>query len=104
MTPELFMDWKKKKTEEREAGFAAQRAERAKNDRMRYGSVRYPVLSVFETLELLLIWSSPHFSGRELFLMDASLFVDDAEAYERYQRQEEPESSEQTVIYEFATT
>ncbi|KAK4766217.1 hypothetical protein SAY87_007859 [Trapa incisa] len=65
MTPELFMEWKKKKMEEREAGLAAQRAERAKNDRM---------------------------SGRELFLSDASLFVDDAEAYDKYQREEEPES------------
>lgn len=36
MTPDLFMQWKKKKIDEREAGLAAQRAERAKNDRMRY--------------------------------------------------------------------
>lgn len=36
MTPELFMQWKKKKIEERDAGLAAQRAERAKNDQMRY--------------------------------------------------------------------
>lgn len=28
-------------------------------------------------------------SGRELFASDASLFVDDAEAYEQYQRDEE---------------
>ncbi|KAL5800157.1 hypothetical protein ACOSQ3_033249 [Xanthoceras sorbifolium] len=70
MTPDLFMQWKKKKIEEREAGIAAQRAERAKNDRM---------------------------SGRELFLADASLFVDDAEAYEKYQREEEPVSTEQKV-------
>ncbi|KAK6228115.1 hypothetical protein QUC31_006490 [Theobroma cacao] len=69
MTPELFMLWKTKKMEEREASLAAQRAERAKNDRM---------------------------SGRELFLLDASLFVDDAEAYEEYQR-EEPEVAEQKV-------
>ncbi|KAL7092031.1 hypothetical protein ACP275_12G140200 [Erythranthe tilingii] len=61
MTPELFMQWKKKKVEEREAGLAAQRADRAKNDRM---------------------------SGRELFLSDASLFIDDAEAYDDYQREE----------------
>ncbi|KAK9169036.1 hypothetical protein Syun_001176 [Stephania yunnanensis] len=67
MTPDLFMQWKKKKTEEKEAGLAAQRAERAKNDRM---------------------------SGRELFLSDASLFVDDAEAYEKYQREEEPDVSQ----------
>ncbi|GAV63718.1 hypothetical protein CFOL_v3_07236 [Cephalotus follicularis] len=68
MTPELFMQWKKKKVEEKEAGLAAQRADRAKNDRM---------------------------SGRELFLLDSSLFVDDAEASEQYQREEEPEDTEQ---------
>ncbi|TXG49624.1 hypothetical protein EZV62_025499 [Acer yangbiense] len=70
MTPDLFVQWKKKKIDEREAGLAEQRAERAKNDRM---------------------------SGRELFLSDASLFVDDAEAYEKYQREEESESTEQKV-------
>lgn len=62
MTPEVFMQWKKKKIAERDAGLAAQMAERAKNDRM---------------------------SGRELFLSDSSWFVDDSEAYERYQREEE---------------
>eukprot|EP00268_Persea_americana_P015904 TRINITY_DN1750_c0_g1_i1.p1 TRINITY_DN1750_c0_g1~~TRINITY_DN1750_c0_g1_i1.p1 ORF type:complete len:361 (-),score=105.43 TRINITY_DN1750_c0_g1_i1:256-1338(-) len=67
MTPELFMQWKKKTMDEREAGLAAQRADRAKHDRM---------------------------SGRELFLSDASLFVDDVEACERYQREEEPEVTE----------
>lgn len=35
MTPELFMQWKKKKIAERDAGLASQMAERAKNDRMR---------------------------------------------------------------------
>jgi hypothetical protein len=35
MTTELFMQWKRKKAEEREAGQAAMKAERAKNDRMR---------------------------------------------------------------------
>ncbi|KAJ0046457.1 hypothetical protein Pint_06140 [Pistacia integerrima] len=70
MTPELFMQWRKKKMEEREAGLAAQRADRAKNDRM---------------------------SGRELFLSDSSLFVDDAEAYEKYQRDEEPGNTENKV-------
>lgn len=35
ITPELFMQWKNKKMKEREAGLAALRAERAKNDRMR---------------------------------------------------------------------
>ncbi|KAF3777963.1 Zinc finger CCCH domain-containing protein 11 [Nymphaea thermarum] len=69
LTPDLFMQWKKKKMEEREAGLAALRAERAKNDRM---------------------------SGRELFLADASIFVDDAEAYEMYQR-EEPNEVEESV-------
>ncbi|ONI24040.1 hypothetical protein PRUPE_2G220500 [Prunus persica] len=69
MTTDLFMQWRKKKTEEKEAGLAVQRAERAKNDRM---------------------------SGRELFLADASVFVDDAEAYEKYQRQE-PEAAEEKV-------
>ncbi|KAL2509475.1 Zinc finger CCCH domain-containing protein 21 [Forsythia ovata] len=67
MTPELFMEWKKKKMEEREVGMAALRAERAKNDRM---------------------------SGRELFLSDASLFVDDAEAYDKYQREEESDAQQ----------
>ncbi|KAH6762398.1 Zinc finger C-x8-C-x5-C-x3-H type family protein [Perilla frutescens var. hirtella] len=69
MNPELFMQWKKKKVDEREAGLAAQRADRAKNDRM---------------------------SGRELFLLDASLFVDDAEAYDKYQREEEPDVEQKT--------
>ncbi|CAM8923567.1 hypothetical protein QQ045_022607 [Rhodiola kirilowii] len=67
MTPDLFFQWKKKKMDEKEAGIAAQRADRAKNDRL---------------------------SGRELFLSDASLFVDDAEAYDSYQREEQPEASE----------
>ncbi|KAL5569210.1 hypothetical protein UlMin_025785 [Ulmus minor] len=68
MTPELFFQWKKKKTDEREAGLAAQQAERAKNDRM---------------------------SGRELFLSNASLFVDDDEAYEKYNREEETAATEE---------
>ncbi|XVF55406.1 hypothetical protein PTKIN_Ptkin06aG0033600 [Pterospermum kingtungense] len=62
MTPELFMAWKKKKIAERDESLAAQMAERAKNDRM---------------------------SGRELFTSDASLFVDEAEAYEKYLREEQ---------------
>ena len=37
-------------------------------------------------------------SGRELFLSDASLFVDDAEAYDQYQREEEPDVPEQKVL------
>lgn len=70
MTPELFYQWKKKRMDEREAGIAAKQAERAKNDRM---------------------------SGRELFMADASLFVDDddAEAYEKYRRDDA--EAEQTV-------
>ncbi|KAK1562697.1 hypothetical protein Q3G72_015834 [Acer saccharum] len=70
MTPELFMAWKKKKMSERDAGLAALRAERAKNDRM---------------------------SGRELFLSDSSLFVDDAEAYDKYQREEDSNATEHKV-------
>ncbi|KAG0594390.1 hypothetical protein M758_UG074100 [Ceratodon purpureus] len=64
MTAELFADWKRKKAEAREAELTARRAERARADRM---------------------------SGRELFLSDASLFVDDAEAYDIYIREEEPD-------------
>jgi hypothetical protein len=37
------------------------------------------------------------FSGRELFMADASVFVDDAEAYEVYERDEESEANKQTV-------
>ncbi|KAK2979336.1 hypothetical protein RJ640_013300 [Escallonia rubra] len=70
ITTELFFQWKNKKTEEREAGLAAERAERAKNDRM---------------------------SGRELFLSDASLFVDDidADASENYHTEEETDKVEE---------
>jgi len=38
MTPALFMEWKRKKIAERDAGLAASQAERAKNDRMRLKS------------------------------------------------------------------
>lgn len=34
-------------------------------------------------------FASSFSSGRELFLSDASLFVDDAEAHDKYQREEE---------------
>lgn len=37
------------------------------------------------------------FSGRELFMADASVFVDDAEAYEVYERHEESEANEEPV-------
>ncbi|KAF3662848.1 Zinc finger CCCH domain-containing protein 11 [Capsicum annuum] len=63
LTTDLFMEWKKKKMEEREANLAKERADRAKNDRM---------------------------SGRELFMSDASWFVDDVGAYDKYEREEEP--------------
>ncbi|KAL2933810.1 Zinc finger CCCH domain-containing protein 21 [Bienertia sinuspersici] len=70
MTPELFAQWKKKKTDERAANMASQTADRAKNDRM---------------------------SGRELFMSNASLFVDDIGAWEHYERDEsenkEPEAN-----------
>eukprot|EP00250_Pteridium_aquilinum_P005020 c15184_g2_i1 orf=92-796(+) len=62
LTPELFAEWKRKKISEREEKLAAKRAERAKDDRM---------------------------SGRELFASDASLFVDDVEAYDNYARDKE---------------
>ncbi|KAJ0829194.1 putative ZC3H15/TMA46 family protein [Helianthus annuus] len=70
MTTDLFMQWKKKKVDEKEAGLAAQRVEQAKNDRM---------------------------SGRELFLSDGSVFVDDAKAYEKYNREEEPNNTADKV-------
>jgi hypothetical protein len=38
-----------------------------------------------------------HCSGRELFLSDSSLFVDDAEAYDKYQREPESDVVEQKV-------
>ncbi|KAI9086368.1 hypothetical protein K1719_031822 [Acacia pycnantha] len=68
MTPELFMQWKEKKIAERDANLAEQQAERAKNDRM---------------------------SGRELFLSNASFFVDDVDAYDKYQREPESNDNEQ---------
>ncbi|KAB2604298.1 zinc finger CCCH domain-containing protein 11-like [Pyrus ussuriensis x Pyrus communis] len=57
MTPELFMQWKKKKIAERDAGLLQK-------------------------------------CGRELFLSDSSLFVDDAEADEKYHKEEEPAVAE----------
>ena len=44
MIPELFFEWKKKKIEERDANIAAQQAERAKNDRMRYIHYLFPMV------------------------------------------------------------
>ena len=49
-------------------------------------------------LRLVIDTIFPCFSGRELFLSDASLFVDDAEAYEKYNREEEPDVPDQKVI------
>jgi hypothetical protein len=43
------------------------------------------------------MYFSLHFSGRELFLSDSSLFVDDAEAYEKYQRESGSDVTEQKV-------
>lgn len=40
-------------------------------------------------------------SGRELFLSDSSLFVDDVEAHEKYQRDQEPPVAEQKVRFIF---
>ncbi|XP_048432932.1 zinc finger CCCH domain-containing protein 21-like isoform X1 [Pyrus x bretschneideri] len=74
MTPELFMQWKKKNIAERDASLAAKMAERAKND---------------------------HMSGRELFLSDSSLFVDDAEADEKYHKEEEPAVAEKKANENF---
>ncbi|GJZ89668.1 zinc finger CCCH domain-containing protein 11-like protein, partial [Tanacetum coccineum] len=68
MTTDSFMGWKKKKMDEKGVVRDSQRAKRAKNDRM---------------------------SGRELFLADASLFVDDAEAYDKCHREEKPDNSNQ---------
>ncbi|GBG79952.1 hypothetical protein CBR_g30214 [Chara braunii] len=62
LTGELFAEWKRKKKEKKDAENAEKQAERAKADRM---------------------------SGRELFLSDATLFVDDAEACDEYEREEE---------------
>jgi hypothetical protein len=46
---------------------------------------------------LISLWSKLVFSGRELFLSDASLFIDDIEAYENYDRQEREQANEQEV-------
>lgn len=40
-------------------------------------------------------------SGRELFLLDSSLFVDDAEAYDKYQREEEADGDQKVSIPHF---
>jgi hypothetical protein len=38
-------------------------------------------------------------SGRELFMADASVFIDDAEAYEVYERCDESQASEEQVEF-----
>lgn len=52
-----------------------------------------------ECINLNFTSSSP--SGRELFLADASLFVDDAEAYDKYQREDEPEAEQKVAAPHF---
>jgi hypothetical protein len=39
ITTELFLQWKREKQAKREAELSAKRAERAKNDRMRYKDI-----------------------------------------------------------------
>lgn len=95
MTPELFAQWKKKKTDERMANMASQSADRAKNDRMRYQcflclscliyGLLYFLHIIYSDASLLVIH---FFSGRELFMSNASLFVDDIGAWEHYERHE----------------
>ncbi|GKC55926.1 zinc finger CCCH domain-containing protein 11-like protein [Tanacetum coccineum] len=63
-----FMGWKKKKMDEKGVVRDSHRTERTKSDRM---------------------------SGRELLLADASLFVDDAEAYKKCHREERLDNSNQ---------
>ena len=41
----------------------------------------------------------PVFSGRELFMADASVFIDDAEAYEVYERRVESQASQEQVKF-----
>jgi hypothetical protein len=41
-------------------------------------------------------------SGRELFMADASVFVDDAEAYEVYEREESEANEESVNVPSFA--
>eukprot|EP00850_Spirogloea_muscicola_P004933 SM000022S07147 [mRNA] locus=s22:235633:238596:+ [translate_table: standard] len=66
LNAETFAEWKNKKKEKRDAELAAKQQDRAKADRM---------------------------SGRELFLSDASLFVDDGDAYDAYEREEVDEEN-----------
>jgi len=52
---------------------------------------------MFFAEHVVLFPSFQSFSGRELFLSDSSLFVDDAEAYEKYQRESGYDVTEQKV-------
>ncbi|CAI7927845.1 unnamed protein product [Closterium sp. NIES-54] len=93
LTTEIFMEWKRKKQELKDAEQAAKKAARAKEDRM---SVRTPhPCPSFLMLSLpSLLPPSPSFcSGCELFLSDASLFVDDVSACDAYERVEEEEGA-----------
>ncbi|XP_056172339.1 zinc finger CCCH domain-containing protein 11-like isoform X1 [Syzygium oleosum] len=76
LTPELFGIWKKKKIAERDARLAALIEERAKNDRM-------------SGRELFLSNSSLFVDDVELFLSNSSLFVDVVEACEKHLREEQ---------------
>ncbi len=53
----------------------------------------FPFLTDVSLYSMLMnvVWNS----GRELFLADASLFVDDAEAFDHYEREEQEISSSQ---------
>jgi hypothetical protein len=53
----------------------------------------FPFLTDVSVYSMLMnvVWNS----GRELFLADASLFVDDAEAFDHYEREEQEISSSQ---------
>lgn len=91
------MQWKKKKIEAREDSLAAERADRAKNDRMRQV---FSHTCIYKLWLLCWMWgihlklAFSFIRGRELFLSDASLFVDDAEAYDKYQSEEETDTDQ----------
>ncbi|KAL0347235.1 UNVERIFIED_CONTAM: Zinc finger CCCH domain-containing protein 11 [Sesamum calycinum] len=63
-------------------------------------SLKIPIEEEIENQEIIfysLILLCQYPSGRELFLSDASLFVDDAEAYDRYQREEEVDAEQKML-------
>ncbi|KAF3321922.1 zinc finger CCCH domain-containing protein 11 [Carex littledalei] len=82
LTPELFMQWKKKKQDERDAGLATSYLIKDIKSNMERTLVFSMVVVQYRYSKVVI------HSGRELFLADASLFIDDAEAYEIYNRQE----------------